>query len=131
MTFNAPMTESEWKAFLTGYNSELLSYEEVVEALPREIIKAGWLGYAGASEDEVAATEKRLTTRLPPSYRAFLKASNGWRFPSISIIDLLPARKVVWFREQNQEWIDAYVGPSAGLPPILDQEYFVYGARHD
>jgi len=125
------MTETEWKSFLTEYNLELLSYEPVVEALPREIIKVGWLGYAGASEEEVAATEKLLTTRLPPSYRAFLKTSNGWRFPSISIFDLLPAAKVVWFREQNQEWIDAYVGPSADLPPLSDKEYFVYGGKQD
>src|SRR3954468_17728672 len=101
------MTESEWKTCLTEYNRELLSYEQVVEALPRELIKGGWLGYPGASEKEVAATEKRLATRLPPSYRAFLKASNGWRFPSVSIFDLRPAAKVAWFREENQDWIDA------------------------
>jgi hypothetical protein len=125
------MTESEWKTFLADYNSELLSYEQIVEALPRKIVKAGQLGYNGASEDEVLKTEKRLATRLPPSYRAFLKASNGWRFPSISIFDLLPAGKVAWFRKRNQDWIDAYVGPSAELPPISDKEYFVYGAKQD
>jgi hypothetical protein len=73
----------------------------------------------------------RLGMRLPPSYRAFLKTSNGWRFPSISIFDLLPAGKLAWFRQKNQDWIDAYVGPSADLPPISDKEYFVYGAKQD
>jgi hypothetical protein len=125
------MTESAWKTFLTEYNSELLSYEEVVEALPRDVIKAGWLGYAGATEGVVVTAEKRLATRLPPSYRAFLKTSNGWRFPSMSIFDLLSADKLTWFREQNQDWIDAYVGPSAELPPISDKEYFIYGAKQD
>jgi hypothetical protein len=125
------MNEAEWRTFLTGYNGELLSYEQVAEALPRELIKAGWLGYAGATEAEVAAAEKRLATRLPPSYRAFLKVSNGWRFPSVSIFDLLPVAKVAWFCEQNQDWIDAYVGPSAKSPPISDKEYFVYGAKQD
>ena len=46
------MNEPAWKAFLTEYNSELLSYEEVVEALPRELIKAGWLGFSGAAETD-------------------------------------------------------------------------------
>src|SRR5262249_33354681 len=101
------MTESKRKTFLAGYNRELLSYEEIVEALPREVIKAGWLGYAGATEAEIRAAETRLAVRLPPSCRAFLKASNGWRFPSVSIFDLLPAARVAWFREQNQDWIDA------------------------
>lgn len=123
------MNESEWKAFLAEYNRELLSYEQVVEALPRELIKEGWLGYAGAAERELVAAEKRLATCLPPSYRAFLKVSNGWRFPSVSIFNLFPADKVAWFREQNQDWIDAYVGPAKELPPVSDKEYFVYGAK--
>src|SRR4051812_4097678 len=117
------MTVLEWKTFLNEYNRELLSYEQVVEALPRELIKADWLGHAAASGKEIAALEKRLGTRLPPSYRAFLRTSNGWHFPSRSIFDLLPAAKVVWFREKNQDWIDAYVGPSAGLPSISNKEY--------
>jgi hypothetical protein len=125
------MIESEWKSFLTEYNRELLSYEEVVERLPRELIKAGWLGYSGAAEAEVAAAEKRLAATLPPSYRAFLKVSNGWRFPSVSIFDLLPSSKIVWFRERNQDWIDAYVGPSEDLPFVSDKEYFVYGDKQD
>jgi hypothetical protein len=71
------MNESAWKTFLMEYNRELLSYEQVVEALSPELIQAGWLGYPGASESEVAATETRLTVSLPPSYRAFLKVSNS------------------------------------------------------
>src|SRR5260221_7231533 len=125
------MNETEWKTFFTEYNRELLSYEEVVERIPREVIKAGWLGYKRASEKEVAAAERRLSARLPPSYRAFLKVSNGWRFPSVSIFDLFPVASVTWFREHNQDWIDAYVDPSAELPPISDREYFVYGEKHD
>ena len=125
------MNESEWRAFLTEYNSELLSYEEIVETLPREVIKGGWLGYPGASEAEVTATEKRLGIRFPPSYRAFLKTSNGWGFPSMSIFDLLSVGNTSWFREKNQDWIDAYVEPSAGQPPVSDKDYYVYGGKHD
>jgi len=123
------MNQSEWKTLLTEYNRELLSYEEIVEALPRKLIQTGWLGYAGATESEVATLEKRLGTRLPPSYREFLKISNGWRFPSGFIFDLLPTGEVVWFRDRNQDWIDAYVGPAQELPPVLDKEYFVYGDK--
>jgi hypothetical protein len=125
------MNETSWKSFLTEYNRELMSYEEVVERLPSELIKAEWLGYAGATESEIAATEKRLATHLPPSYRSFLKVSNGWRFPSVSIFDLRSVAKLTWFREQNQAWIDAYADPSAELPPISDKEYFVYGEKQD
>src|SRR5688572_17416099 len=125
------MKEADWKAFLAEFNRELLSYEEIVERLPRELIRAGSLGYKGASETVVAVAERRLSTRLPPSYRAFLKVSNGWRFPSFFIFDLLPVSKIAWFRDRNQDWIDAYVGQSAELPPISDKEYFVYGRKQD
>ena len=125
------MNEAEWKSFLTEYNRELLSYEEIVEALPRDFLKAGWLGYDGAREAEIATTETRLGTRLPPSYRAFLKTSNGWRFPCVSIFDLLPAGKLAWFRERHQFWIDAYIGPMAGSAPLSDKEYLVYGPNQD
>jgi SMI1 / KNR4 family (SUKH-1) len=123
------MNETEWKHFLTDYNCELLSYEEIIEQLSPEQIKAGWLGYNGATEEEITAIEKRLTIKLPPSFRAFLKVSNGWRFPSVSIFDLLPTSKLAWFREQNQGWIDAYTTDE--LPPVSDEEYFVYGDKQD
>lgn len=125
------MNKTKWKAFLTDYNRELLSYEDVVESLPCELIKTGWLGQNGAPDAQVEAAERRLGICLPPSYRTFLKVSNGWRAPSISIRALLQAAEVVWFREQYQDWIDAYVGPSEGSPPISDQEYFIYGAKQD
>ncbi|GGV63877.1 cell wall assembly protein [Streptomyces longisporoflavus] len=35
-------------------------------------------GSPGASEAEIAAAEKRLGLRLPPSYRQFLAVSDGW-----------------------------------------------------
>jgi hypothetical protein len=60
-----------------------------------------------------------------------LKISSGWRFPSVSIYDLLPTSKVAWFREQNQDWIDTYVYTSSEAPAISDEEYFVYGDKQD
>lgn len=125
------MNGTDWKNFLTEYNCELMSYEEVVESLSKDLIRAGWLGCAGATEDEIAAVEKRLATRLPPTYRGFLKVSNGWRFPSIWIYDLWPVQKAAWFREHNQDWIDAYAASSGDLPAISDKEYFVYGGKQD
>jgi hypothetical protein len=102
------MTESEWKRFLTGYNRELLSYEEIVETLSSEIIKAGWLGYAAATEDRIVATEEYLGTRLPASYRTCLKISNGWRFPSASVFDY----------SQSTSWLGFVKEIRIGLMPI-------------
>lgn len=125
------MNESEWITFLKVYNHELLSYEEVIEALPKQLVDKGWLGNDGASESEVRAIEQKLKTPLPASYRAFLKVSNGWRSPSLFISELRPAAKIAWFKDENQDWIDIYIGPNADLPKIHDNDYFVYGPNQD
>lgn len=39
---------------------------------------AGWLGEPGATDAEITVAEQRLGMRLPPSYRAFLKQTNGF-----------------------------------------------------
>ncbi|MCX5097256.1 SMI1/KNR4 family protein [Streptomyces sp. NBC_00365] len=40
-------------------------------------MRDAWLGFAPASEVEVAAAEARLGRRLPPSLREFLLVTNG------------------------------------------------------
>ncbi|CAL9408637.1 hypothetical protein SUDANB132_01601 [Streptomyces sp. enrichment culture] len=50
-----------------------------------------------AREAEIVAAEERLGTRLPPSYRQFLGASNGWRLDGGSIYRLGGAHEIRWF----------------------------------
>jgi hypothetical protein len=42
---------------------------------------------------------------LPPSYRAFLKCSNGWRNTGFFIDRLWSTDDLEWFRVRHQEWI--------------------------
>jgi hypothetical protein len=71
-----------------------------------EVIESGWLGYPAATEDQIADLEARLGQSLPPSYRAFLEVSNGFRQPGMMIERLLSADEVDWFREGHQVTID-------------------------
>jgi hypothetical protein len=120
---------SDWPAFLNSYNSDLLAAPEVQEEAPREAVLQGWLGFPGADEEQILAAEGRIGITFPPSYRAFLKASNGWRgagyysngvFP----FELLPVEKIDWFRVNNQEWIDILMEYRYDIP---DEEYYHYG----
>ncbi len=72
--------------------------------------------------------EGRLKTRLPPSFRAFLAASNGWRNVSFEIPELRSAEKIQWFKREHRDWINAYTDPMAGTEILLpaDQGYFNY-----
>jgi hypothetical protein len=118
---------TDWKAFLTQWSRDMLQDDDIVQHLPADVVASGWLGHPGATEDQIAALEARLGTRLPPSYRAFLAATNGWRTTTPFIDKLWSTDEVEWFAVRNQDWIDAYVEPAADLPPITDAEYFVYG----
>ena len=89
------------------------------------------MGFDGAREEDILALESRLSMRLPPSYRGFLRASDGWRNPGPSVQELWPSRLVSWFAGRNQDWIDAYTEPYAQVPPLSDEEYFVYEEKQD
>jgi hypothetical protein len=71
-----------------------------------EVIASGWLGYPGATEDQIASLEARLGRSLPPSYRAFLKVSNGFRQPDMMTERILSTDEVDWFRVRHQELVD-------------------------
>jgi SMI1 / KNR4 family (SUKH-1) len=80
-----------------------------------EVIASGWLGYPGATEDQIAGLEARLGRSLPPSYRAFLKVSNGFRQPGMMTERILSTDEVDWFRVRHQELVE-----------ICNSEYFEY-----
>lgn len=83
-----------WRTFLKRVGKDLLKDIRIREDLPAEAIESGWLGYEGASEETIAALEKRLKKRLPPSYRSFLAVSNGWRNCGPFIYQLWPCSEV-------------------------------------
>ena len=125
------MNETEWKAFLTEYSGELLANEKVRKRLRPEVVESGWLGYTPATEEEIVAAETRLGVRFPPSYRAFLRVTDGWRHMSTFVHRIWPTPGIAWFRQRNQEWIDAYVEPAKDDPRLPDDKYLVYGKAQD
>lgn len=130
------MTEFEWRPFLERWSRELLAAGEEPELAP-DIRDSGWLGFPGATEEQLAAAEARLGATLPPSYRGFLRTSNGWRGTGTFIRRVWSTHDIEWFRVRNRRWINAYarpLGPFTGLlrgRAIPDEEYFVYGDAQD
>lgn len=84
-----------------------------------EQVAAGWLGYRPAALTAVAATERRLGVALPPSYRAFLLASDGWRNVGGWIEEVRPCAKVAWLRdtEQGRNLLDLLLEPAGDQDP--------------
>src|SRR5581483_8245497 len=83
------MKPFNWKPFLSQWARELIRREAERRHgdIPRDVVESSWLGLPGATDSQIRSAESRLGTRLPPSYRAFLKATNGWR----QVRDWVPA----------------------------------------
>jgi hypothetical protein len=111
------------------WSHDLLQDSDVAADLPKDVRTSGWLGYAGATEEQIVGLEAHLGVRLPPSYRAFLSVTNGWRNTTPFIDKLWSTDEIEWFAVRNQDWIDAYVEPAADLPPITDAEYLDYSEQ--
>lgn len=75
------MGSFDWKSFLLCWSQIILESmnDEEKQQLPQEVLDSGWFGYPGATDEQIAKVEARLQRRLPPSYREFLKVTNGWR----------------------------------------------------
>jgi hypothetical protein len=109
------VTLPAWESWLARWNRELLDRIDLPHqshliqfGITPELIASGWLGYPGATEGQIAGLEARLGKALPPSYRAFLRTSNGFRQPGMIIPRILPVDEVEWFRERNQSTIDIW-----------------------
>jgi hypothetical protein len=127
-TVTSPIGRSAWEALLQQWSKEVLASEHA-DTLPPEVISSGWLGFPGATEEDIQEAENRLKAKLPPSYRQFLKVSNGWRIATPFIENVWPIKDVAWFKERHKDWIDAWQeGERASShPPVSDADYFVYG----
>ena len=106
------MEQFDWQPFLKQWAEEMLDVAEDTDDLNPEAVEAGWFGFPGATEEQIIEVEARLGVTLPPSYKEFLKVTNGWRQPealwAASAGSLWQTNQVQWFAVANQDWIDAY-----------------------
>ncbi|TVT48591.1 SMI1/KNR4 family protein [Amycolatopsis rhizosphaerae] len=95
----------DWKPWLTRWSEEWISAAEPDE-LDSAVLRDRWLGFAPATEDEVAAAEARLGLRLPPSYREFLLTTNGWRDAGCFVYRMRDTSDLGWLRDHEPYWED-------------------------
>ncbi|MFI1538149.1 SMI1/KNR4 family protein [Streptomyces anandii] len=117
------MTDStafDWRSFLLKWSGEWADSlpdgeerGEGDEAARRE----RWLGFPPASEDRIAALEERLGRRMPPSYREFLKVTDGWRHAGGFVWLLAGTEDARWHNDESglgemfEEDLDEDAGP--------------------
>jgi len=106
----------EWQPWLEEWNRELLARYDPTEynafvdlQVTPAVLTSGWLGFPGVGEGHLAELEARLGMTLPPSYRSFLRVSNGFLQSGVIVPRLLPANEVDWLREVDPDTIDAWM----------------------
>lgn len=115
------MVNHDWKPFLDRWSKAILQSENLgYFKLPKAAIQSGWLGYPCAEEAQIVAVETRLGKTLPPSYRTFLKLTNGWRATGNFIGDIWPVDRIDWLAKLNPDQIvtDNYM--EMDDPPWMD-----------
>ena len=130
------MSNFNWYPFLKKASKEALWNYEYGEIpwnyvqFPPDAIESEWLGFPKTSEEKIVDTEARLGTKLPPSYREFLKVTNGWlEYPGV--IKLRGIDELCWFYIENQEWINIWITSCKNSPLISDEEYLIYGKKSE
>ncbi|WKX68691.1 SMI1/KNR4 family protein [Streptomyces sp. XD-27] len=103
------MTETtfDWQSFLTRWSEEWADSYDPDESPhgqdedDAEARRDRWLGFPPASGARIAATEERLGHRLPPSYRAFLEVSDGWRHAGGFVWLLAGTEEARWHEDES------------------------------
>jgi hypothetical protein len=122
------MESLDWPTFLRRWSDQMLA-SSMAKSIPEDARKSGYLGFPPATEDQIRAAEDRLGIALPPSYRSFLKASNGWGKITRAIDQMFTVEQVDWFRVITPSWVSVYDEPRRweSREPTPDDEYFAYG----
>ncbi|MFI0266956.1 SMI1/KNR4 family protein [Streptomyces luteogriseus] len=113
-------TAFDWRSFLLGWSEEWadsLSDDDTRSEDDEAARQARRLGFPPASEERIAAMEKRLGRRMPPSYREFLKISDGWRHAGGFVWLLAGTADARWHNDESglgdmfEEYLDEDAGP--------------------
>lgn len=130
-------TDVNWQAMIDGYRQKPKAYAEEYCAEYFEVRSPGLeaiserddiVSESGATDEAIAAAEKRLGVTLPASYKAFLKTTDGMLMPD-TFFDLFPVEEIDWFYTLEQEWVDIWEEGAQEDTP--DERHFIYGADQD
>ncbi|WP_405799843.1 SMI1/KNR4 family protein [Streptomyces sp. NBC_01506] len=117
-----------WGQFLERWSAEWAAApstreeveEDEGEGALAELIEAG-LGFPPADEERITALERRLGAKLPPSYRAFLAVSDGWRPAGIAVYLMGTTEGVHWHGDpmNMREMYEGNLTATSSEPEVL------------
>ncbi|WP_413752232.1 SMI1/KNR4 family protein [Streptomyces sp. R-74717] len=129
-------TAFDWRPFLLRWSGEWADSLPDGEARGEDdeaARRARWLGFPPASEERIAAMEERLGRRMPPSYREFLKVSDGWRHAGGFVWLLAGTEDARWHNDESglAEMFEEYLDEDAGPEERLEVDIWRRGLQLD
>lgn len=126
---NSLNSTSDWIELLTQFSREILADPAFTDGNLSQFVSdeqkaSGWLGFPGATEGTLQKLEMRLGGILPPSYRSFLAASNGFGPIDPFIWQLWPSNRVDWLINTDKELVEIWEKGTVAESPVSDEEYF-------
>ncbi|MDY6899785.1 MAG: SMI1/KNR4 family protein [Cyanobacteriota bacterium] len=124
-------TVEDWHNFLYKWDTRIFdsldnAHENNYKDWFPEVLERQSCLNQGATEKEINTLEEKLNTKLPLSYKNFLRASNGFTILD-EYCELYGTDEIKWFVEENREsaeiWDDGY--------DVSDEEYFLYGQHQE
>lgn len=120
------LAEDKFKEICVAVEKEFAYHGGHFIHTENQVLIRGTHLFQPATEDNIAAVEKRFKVKLPPSYRDFLKTSNGCLL-SLGWT-LLPVEKIGWMRDLNIYVMCAdmleYI--KEGPDFVSDEDYYDY-----
>lgn len=126
----------DWQSFLAMWSSEVIELLKTagwdLDELESEALAIGYLSYAGANGDDIVKVEQDLGITLPPSYKAFLTTTNGWRQIAMDAQAgrMFSVSEIAWFKDLYPQSLQAWLS-GTGHMDAADEAYFVYGDTQD
>ncbi|MEE1942914.1 SMI1/KNR4 family protein [Streptomyces sp. TRM 70361] len=129
-------TTFDWRSFLLGWSGEWadsLPEDETRSEDDEAARRVRWLGFPPASEERIAAVEERLGRRMPPSYREFLKVSDGWRHAGGFVWLLAGTESVRWHGNESglADMFEEYLAEDAGPEERREADLWRRGLQLD
>jgi hypothetical protein len=128
-------TASDWQSFLRAWSGEWADSVPDDELRDEEETARDtrWLGFPPASEEQIAAMEERLGRRMPPSYRAFLRISDGWRHAGGFVWRLAGTGHARWHDNESglAEFIEEHLDEDAGPEERREADVWRRGLQID
>jgi SMI1 / KNR4 family (SUKH-1) len=129
-TTDGARSVEQWRRYLAEYSADVLrtaSDDELKEVSDAQRVTR-WLGFDGASAEQLALLERRLGTTLPPTYRSFLAVSDGWLNISTFMWTMRTTSDIGWLRDADPElWNLLREGAPPEESSLVDRALLISG----